>query len=128
MEVKDARLRAKAEALQAYLERLKGQLQGMLEAFTQASIAKTALDEVEEGREVLVPVGAGSYVRGKIVERSVIIPIGGGYFVEVPPENAKEKLDKTIERLKKMHEDISKEIQRVEGDLVRLLKSLTRMA
>jgi len=122
----DKRLHAKAQALQAYLEKLKAQLQGMLEAFTQATVTKTALEEVKKGREALIPIGAGSYVRGRIEEEMVVVPIGGGYFIEVPPEKAREMLDKTIERLKKMHEDISKEIVRVEGELVRILKSLNR--
>ncbi|MBI5228195.1 prefoldin subunit alpha [Candidatus Micrarchaeota archaeon] len=74
-----------------------------------------ALKTVEElGEEkVMMPIGGGAMIRGKITDTMVIIPIGGGYSVEMDKAKATVELNHRIDATKKALEKLNEEFNKI---------------
>lgn len=90
-------LAAEYTLLSQLLEDLRRRIDLLNASLNEIVAAKKALEEVQklnEGEEVLVPLGAGIYVRAKLASKSnMIVTIGANIMIERPPEEAR----KTIE-------------------------------
>ncbi len=103
----------------AYLESIKSQLEALGQQqeilkmaeleHTQASETLTKYQDLEEGKELLVPIGADSMVFASVADKSkVIISIGAKYAVEQSIEDSIITLGKRIDRLSENRMKIDK--------------------
>lgn len=110
--------RLQAEALQRNLEMVDASL-GELE------IVVRSLDEIKkqgENNEVLVPLGADSYVSSKIIDTErVILGIGAGVAVKKSIAEAKSDLEARMKELVKVKKDLGDRL----GILLGRLQELT---
>ncbi len=97
-------------------------------ALTDATYANATLDGIEqqkENAELLVPIGAGSYVRAKLADSNkVIVGMGSGVSVEKTLVEAKttlkERLDELENTLNSAQQQFSQVAQRINSGRERL--------
>lgn len=112
---------AQAEALVRQISLM--QLTG--EGLDRALGAVDALDKAEEGQEMLVPIGSGSFVLALLASREkVVLNVGAGVNIEKTASEAKETLKtrktEVSEGLKKLNEVLAKldqEMQKIQAIL-----------
>lgn len=103
------------------LEYLNQQIRGMqmhlnevTKAVDELSILKVGLKNLKtskKGDDLLVPLGASSYVKANLNESGkVIVSVGAGVFVEKPINEAVPIVSKQIEELKKQEETVFQNI------------------
>ncbi|MBR6038626.1 MAG: prefoldin subunit alpha [Candidatus Methanomethylophilaceae archaeon] len=118
MNVEDAELRQAISVAESYRQRVESlsrQVQVLrvsLDEVTMASEALKAFKDAKEGDEIMVPVGANSFITVKVTSnRNVIVDIGSDISVEKNPESAIEYMGANIaeisEALKKTMEALS---------------------
>ena len=114
----DDELRQALAALEAYKNQLNALtqqsqlLQMSYEETLTASRTLASLENAKEGDEIMVPVGANSFITVKVTSnRNVIVDIGSDISVEKNPESAIEYMGANIaeisEALKKTMEALS---------------------
>jgi prefoldin alpha subunit len=81
-------------------------LQSTLADYQRAKMTVEQLGSVDENSEILIPVGAGTFVNGSLKNASnVLIGVGAGIVVEKTIDEAVNKLD---ERIKRLQENLEK--------------------
>ena len=120
------RLLAAYEQYQAQADGISHQL-GLspiaAQGLESALAAVDALEEAEVGQEILVPIGSGSFIHGKLASKeNVILNVGAGVSIEKRSEEAKEILkarkNEVLEGSKKLTEVLAKidqEMQKIQG-------------
>ncbi len=114
---------AQAEAIARQI----GLTQITAEGLERAVAAVDALEKVEEGQEMLVPIGSGSFIHGKLASKEkVILNVGAGVSIEKMAAEARESLKarraEVAEGSKRLNEVLSKidqEMQKVQAQLAR---------
>ena len=120
------RLLAAYEQYQAHADGISHQLglsQIAAQGLESALAAVDALEEAEVGQEILVPIGSGSFIHGKLASKeNVILNVGAGVSIEKRSEEAKEILkarkNEVLEGSKKLTEVLAKidqEMQKIQG-------------
>ena len=120
------RLLAAYEQYQAQAEGISHQLglsQIAAQGLESALAAVDALQEAEVGQEILVPIGSGSFIYGKLASKeNVILNVGAGVSIEKRSEEAIEILrtrkNEVLEGSKKLTEVLAKidqEMQKIQG-------------
>lgn len=87
--------------------------------------AVEAMEKAEEGQEMLVPIGSGSFVHARLASRErVVLNVGAGVSIEKTVADAKEALNTrkadVAEASKKLNEVLSKidqEMQKIQAIL-----------
>ena len=79
----------------------------------RALSAVDALDKVEEGQEILVPIGSGSFIHGKLASKErIILNVGAGVNIEKTTEQAREAMkvrkEEVLEGSKRLNEVLAK--------------------
>ncbi len=95
------------------------------EGLERALGAVEAMEKAEEGQEMLVPIGSGSFVHAKLASREkVVLNVGAGVSIEKTASEAKESLKarkaEVAEGSKKLNEVLSKidqEMQKIQAIL-----------
>ncbi len=93
------------------------------EGLDRALGAVDALEKAEVGQEILVPIGSGSFIHGKLASKEqVVLNVGAGVSIEKTATEAREilKVRKTevLEGSRKLNEVLAKidqEIQRIQA-------------
>lgn len=81
----------------------------------------TEFENVEEGHEVLVPIGSGTNVRANLVKPdSVIIEVGVGISVEKNLDEAKKSLENRKDELTEYQQNLQKNL----NELVNKMKEM----
>jgi len=120
------RLLAAYEQYQAQADGISHQLglsQIAAQGLESALAAVDALQEAEVGQEILVPIGSGSFIHGKLASKeNVILNVGAGVSIEKRSEEAVEILkarkNEVLEGSKKLTEVLAKidqEMQKIQG-------------
>ena len=81
------------------------------------------METAEEGTEMLVPIGSGSFIHAKLASKEkVVLNVGAGINIEKAPDEAKESLKarkaEVMEGSKKLNEMLGKidqEMQRIQA-------------
>jgi prefoldin alpha subunit len=111
-------LRAQAEALQQNLELVNQHIS----EFRRTLEALEEIGKLEEGNEVLVPLGVGSFVRAELKDtKSVILTLGADVAARKSIGDARQDLEARVKELEKVREEHSSRLQEV-------LKSLEAIA
>jgi len=81
-------------------------LQSTLADYQRAKITVEQLNKVNDNSELLIPVGAGTFVNGSLKNTSnVLIGVGAGIVIEKTVDEAVIKLE---ERIKRIQENLEK--------------------
>jgi prefoldin alpha subunit len=103
-------------------------LQSTLADYQRAKITVEQLHAADDNTELLIPVGAGTFVNGSLKNASnVLIGIGAGIVIEKPVEEAVVKLE---ERMKRMQENLEKMVslgQKIQSDAEELSRKTQQM-
>ncbi|VVB94733.1 Prefoldin subunit alpha [uncultured archaeon] len=88
-----------------------------------ALVTITALKDEPAGKETLVPVGFGSFVKATLTETDkVVVGIGAGVSIEKKIDEAKEFLEKKKEELNKYLEQLNGTIAKIGQELQNIQK------
>lgn len=88
-----------------------------------------ALKDETAGREVLVPIGFGSFVNATLTSPDkVVIGIGAGVSVEKKTDDAKTLLEKRKDELTKYHDQLNNAFTRLAGEMQNIERVLQRQA
>ncbi|MFA4934930.1 MAG: prefoldin subunit alpha [Candidatus Methanoperedens sp.] len=83
-----------------------------------ALITITALKDEPAGKETLVPIGFGSFVKATLSDpANVVVGIGSGVSVEKKIDDAKSFLEKRKDELTKYHEQLNNTISKLAQEL-----------
>lgn len=83
------------------------------------------LKTVKNASEVLMPLGSGNFISGKISDaKKVLVGVGGGVAIKKSQEDALKFLDKRIEEadvalreLERQYMQVETELRRIQGEL-----------
>jgi prefoldin alpha subunit len=103
-------------------------LQSTLADYQRAKITVGQLNTVDDNSELLIPVGAGTFVNGSLKNTSnVLIGIGAGIVIEKTVDEAVIKLE---ERIKRIQENLEKMVslgQKIQSDAEELSHKTQQM-
>lgn len=111
------------DTYQRQISALSRQLDFLNAVFEETVRARASLEGLaeEKEKEVLVPLGANTFIRGSATDRKVAITgIGAGYSVEKP-------WDQAVQQLKQREADVQSEIQRVAQAVVQLQQEAAQL-
>jgi prefoldin alpha subunit len=111
------RLVAESKEYEAQL----GQIQLQLELLNQSiQVTKIAGDTIEglknlqDGQEILLPLGTQAFLKAKIMDSSnVLVNVGGSVVLEKPVDAAKDHLDQHLENLMKSQTQLNQIMQQL---------------
>jgi prefoldin alpha subunit len=120
------RLLAAYQQYQAQAEGIMRQInltQITAEGLDRALVAVDALDKAEIGQEILVPIGSGSFVHGKLASKEkVVLNVGAGVSIEKTAAEAKGILSnrkaEVLDGSKKLNDVLAKvdqEMQKIQA-------------
>jgi prefoldin alpha subunit len=103
-------------------------LQSTLADYQRAKITVVQLNTVDDNSELLIPVGAGTFVNGSLKNTSnVLIGVGAGIVIEKTVDEAVIKLE---ERIKRIQENLEKMVslgQKIQSDAEELSHKTQQM-
>jgi prefoldin alpha subunit len=103
-------------------------LQSTLADYQRAKMTVEQLHAVDENSELLIPVGAGTFINGSLKNASnVLIGVGAGIVIEKTVDEAVLKLE---ERIKRIQENLEKMIsfgQKIQSDTEELSQKTQHM-
>ncbi len=98
------------------LARQEELLRVSLEEYARARETMARYQETPTGTEILVPIGANSFLFANVADaEKCIVGIGSEVALEDTMEKAIERLDHRIEQLQEVHEDLVGRIDDVQG-------------
>jgi prefoldin alpha subunit len=103
-------------------------LQATIAEYQRAKMTVEQLTTVDENSELLIPVGAGTFVNGSLKNASnVLIGIGAGLVVEKSVNEAIVKLDERMKRLAENQEKMLSLGQKIQTDAQALSEKTQKM-
>lgn len=104
------------QAIETQIETLRTQAQALLEEQSEVNDAIEAIERLETGSTVQVPLGGGASVRAEIADiDEIIVDIGGGYATERNQEQAISILEDRHEQLDEREDEITDELADLES-------------
>jgi prefoldin alpha subunit len=101
-------------AIEEEIERLQAEKQDMNEAIE-------AVEELETGSTVQVPVGGDAYVRAEVADiDEVVVSLGGGYAAERDQDGAVDTLETKQDTLDERIEEMRSDLGELESESERL--------
>src|SRR3989338_5082550 len=74
------------------------------------------LDKIKSGREIFVPISSGIFVKATIKDTSdLLVNVGAGAVVQKDRASAKKLIQNQIEEMKKIHERMVNELEKMAG-------------
>lgn len=87
----------------------------------------TALKDEPAGKETLVPIGFGSFVKANLINPdTIVVGIGAGVSVEKKVDDAKSFLEKRKDELVKYHEQLNNTIIKLGQELQNIEKTVQK--
>jgi prefoldin alpha subunit len=116
------------EAIEEEIVELEAEIEGLQSRQTEIDEAIEALDTLESGSTVQVPLGGGAYLRAEIQDiDEVIVDLGGGYAAEQPEGDAVDALERKREVLGERIDDVQSEIDDLESESEKLEQQAQQM-
>ncbi len=114
------------QLLQAALEETEKKEKEILQGKAEIDLVCETISQIsglEEGREILIPLGAGNFVSGYLKQvKSVFVNIGAGVVVEKGVEEA----EKILEERKKNLEEALKKLEKEKTKITEKLEEIAR--
>lgn len=87
------------------------------------------INSAEENRDILSSIGNGAYVKAELKDsKNVIIEIGGDVMVEKPIPQAISILDNRLDEMRKMLEEINKQMTIFQNEIVKVEREIVQMS
>lgn len=86
------------------------------------------MSRASQGAEILVPIGAGSFIHAELTRpETAVVGIGAGICIEENVEKAMELLEKRKQEVSKALEHMQANLSRVTGELQRIQQVLAQL-
>ncbi len=87
------------------------------------------LEKHGEGKTVLVPIGAGNYIRAKIEKiENIIMGVGGRISIEASVNEAKQMLEERIKILENIRLDLLKKLEEINRKINEILPQVEKLS
>lgn len=117
-------LAMRGETLRQQLGALEAQREYVLELSSEARRSLTALEHLvsaKEGDDVLIPLGGGAFVHGRLVNPGVALAsLGSGVHAEVPVADARDRLRARVTSLDGAAETLNRDVSRLADEMARI--------
>lgn len=117
-------LAMRGEALRQQLSAMEAQREYVTELSGEARRSLTALEHLvgaKEGDDVLIPLGGGAFVHGRLVNPGVALAsIGSGIHAEVPVAEARDRLRTRVESLEGAAQTLDRDLSRLADEMARI--------
>lgn len=110
--------------MQQEMKNLEQQATEFDERRLEMQVMKQTIDEIRNNanQAVMVPLGAGVFMQGSIVDdKRVFVNVGAGIVVKTPLDDAKTLIDKQIEQ-------VSKNMMLIDNSMVQIDKDIRELA
>jgi len=104
------------QLLQAQLEEFKKQAALLQARFIEIESTRLAVEDVKkvkENNELLIPLGSGMYVNGKMLKGDLLVDIGAGIMTKKPAAEADTLLETKKKEIESLSENLQKEMMAV---------------
>ena len=125
-------LQDELRSLIAQADQLRSQIDTINAIIEDLFAASEILDYIAKegkGKTVLVPIGAGNFIKAKIEDtRSVVMAIGGRLSIETSIEDAKKAIESRIETLERIRLDLLRKLEEVNRRINEILPKVEELA
>lgn len=115
-----SRYMAQIEQYKEQINQLEQQyqyIQAAISDYNKAKITLNKIEETDDDTDLLIPIGGGTFVKGKAVDtKNVLSDIGAGYISEKNCDEAIKKIDERIEYLEKNQDTVSDTIKNLQQE------------
>jgi prefoldin alpha subunit len=103
-------------------------LQSTLADYQRAKLTVEQLNKLDENSEILIPIGAGTFVNGSLKNAAnVLIGVGAGIIIEKPIGETVTKLEERIKRLQENLEKMASLGKKLQSDAEDLSQKTQKM-
>lgn len=114
----------RGDAVRQQLSSLEAQREYVLEILTESRRALQTLEHLataQDGEEVLLPIGAGAFVQGRLAHGGkAIAALGSGVHAEMAASEARDRLRARVESLEAAASAVGRDVARLTDELARL--------
>ena len=105
------------EAIDEEIEELESEIEGLRTRQSEIDEAIEAIETLDSGSTVQVPLGGGAYLRAEVQDiDEVIVDLGGGYAAEQDQDDAVDALERKKGVLDDRIDDVQDEISELEAE------------
>jgi len=126
------KLQDELRSLIAQAEHLRAQVDVVNDTIQDLAAVIEVLEYLKkhgEGRTVLVPIGAGNFIRAKIEKvDTVVMGVGGRLSVEASVEDARKMLEERIDALEGLRLDLLRKLEEVNRRINEILPQVEELA
>ncbi|MFB6180040.1 MAG: prefoldin subunit alpha [Halorientalis sp.] len=116
------------QALEQEVETLESEIDGLQNEKREIDEAIEAINVLDTGETVQVPLGGDAYVRAEVQDiDEIIVSLGGGYAAEREQDNAIDTLENKQDTLDDRIEDLRAEISEIESESEQLEQQAQQM-
>jgi prefoldin alpha subunit len=116
------------EAIDEEIAELKAEVESLRVRQSEVDEAVEAIETLDSGSTVQVPLGGGAYLRAEIQDiDEVIVDLGGGYAAEQPQDDAIDALERKRGVLDDRVDDVEAEISELESESEELEQQAQQM-
>ncbi|MEF8814851.1 MAG: prefoldin subunit alpha [Halovenus sp.] len=116
------------EELEQHKEAIREEIEGLQAEKREIDEAVEAVEEIESGATVQVPLGGGAYVRAEVADiDEIIVELGADYAAEREQEGAISSLKAKKETLDSRIEDLRSDIAEIETETEKLEEQAEQM-
>lgn len=116
------------QALDEEIETLESEIDGLREEQSDIDDAVEAIETLDTGATVQVPLGGGAYVRAEVQDiDEIIVSLGGNYSAEQEQDDAIDVLRRKQEALDERIEETQGEIDELESESQELEQQAQQM-
>ena len=111
------RLYYELQLMEGTAQTLQQRLQVLTQAQAELNVAKQSLEtieEAEEGADILVPTGSGTFVHAKLGNpEKLIVNVGAEVLVDMTIDDAKENVQGRLEEVDKATISVSQQLEQI---------------
>ena len=116
------------QAIEEQVEALEGEIEGLQDEKLEIDEAIEALELLDSGDTVQVPLGGDAYVRAEVQDiDEIIVSLGGGYAAEREQDGAIDTLEQKKETLDDRIDEIRSDIAELESESQELEEQAQQM-
>ena len=106
------------------INHLQQQIQAIEQAIIEISSLNIGLNELvgSEGKEILAPIERGIFVRAKLVSEDLRVDVGGKNFVKKSIPETQKIIEKQIEKLEDVKEDIINNLEKLSNEIHKIIE------
>ncbi len=129
MEDKQQELIFKFSMYEQQIQQLNQQLEAVESAIGEIELLNSQLDDFKqgEGKEIFSPLGKGIFVKSKIMSNDFFVNIGERNFIKKDVDSTKETINKQIEKLEKIRDELNLKIEELTSELNKMVDEINSL-